>query len=150
MTGIDVTHIPYKGTPEVVTDIIGGRTTGYFAPIAAAISLIQGGKLRALAVSTAKRAGQLPDVPTVAEAGVPGFEFALWFGLWAPAGTPAEVVDKISKDTMRAIATADVRDQFAKLGSEPLNMTPAEFSRYVRKETEDNARVVKAAGIKAP
>jgi tripartite-type tricarboxylate transporter receptor subunit TctC len=150
MTGIDVTHIPYKGTPEVVTDIIGGRTTAYFAPISAAISLIQGGKLRALAVSTAKRAIQLPNVPTIAEAGVPGFEFALWFGLWAPAGTPAEVVDKISKDTMRAVATADVREQFAKLGSEPLSMTPAEFSRYVRKETEDNARVVKAAGIKAP
>jgi tripartite-type tricarboxylate transporter receptor subunit TctC len=150
MTGIDVTHIPYKGTPEVVTDIIGGRTTAYFAPISAAISLIQGGKLRALAVSTAKRASQLPNVPTVAEAGVPGFEFSLWFGLWAPAGTPTDVVDKISKDTMRALARADVREQFAKLGSEPLSMTPAEFSQYVRKETEDNARVVKAAGIKAP
>jgi tripartite-type tricarboxylate transporter receptor subunit TctC len=148
-TGIDVTHIPYKGTPEVVTDIIGGRTTSYFAPISAAISLIQGEKLRALAVSTARRSSLLPNVPTVAEGGVPGFEFMLWFGLWGPAGTPAGVVDKIYKDTTRALASADVREQFIKLGSEPINMTPAEFSKFVRREIDDNARIIKAAGIKA-
>jgi tripartite-type tricarboxylate transporter receptor subunit TctC len=148
-TGIDVTHIPYKGTPEVVTDIIGGRTTSYFAPISAAISLIQGEKLRALAVSTARRSSLLPNVPTVAEGGVPGFEFMLWFGLWGPAGTPAGVVDKIYKDTTRALASADVREQFIKLGSEPINMSPAEFSKFVRREIDDNARIIKAAGIKA-
>lgn len=148
-TGVDVTHIPYKGTPEVVTDIIGGRTTAYFAPISAAISLIQGEKLRALAVSSAKRSSLLPNVSTVAEAGVPGFEFMLWFGLWGPAGMPPAVVDKIYKDTTRALASVDVREQFIKLGSEPINMAPAEFGKFVRKEIEDNARIIKAAGIKA-
>ena len=98
MTGTDVTHIPYKGTPEVVTDIIGGRTTAYFAPISAALPLVQSGKLRALAVSGGKRTGQLPNVPTVAEAGVKGFEFLLWFGVWGPTGTPANIVDKIARD----------------------------------------------------
>jgi tripartite-type tricarboxylate transporter receptor subunit TctC len=149
MTGADVTHIPYKGTPEVVTDIIGGRTTAYFAPISAALPLVQSGKLRALAVSGGKRTGQLPNVPTVAEAGVKGFEFMLWFGVWGPAGTPANIVEKIARDTNSVIASADVREQFAKLGSEPLSMTSAEFAQFVRKEIDDNARVIKAAGIQA-
>jgi tripartite-type tricarboxylate transporter receptor subunit TctC len=147
MAGIDVTHIPYKGTPEVVTDIIGGRTTAYFAPISAALPFVQGGKLRALAVSTAKRTAQLPNVPTVAEGGVKGFEFALWFGVWGPAGMPPQIVDKIARDINRVITSADVREQFAKLGTEPLVMAPAEFAAFVRKEIDDNARVIKAAGI---
>ncbi len=149
MTGIDVTHIPYKGTPEVVTDIVGGRVTGYFAPISAAIPFVQSGRLRAVAVSSAKRSSQLPNVPTIAEGGVPGFDFTLWFGLWGPAGMPPELVDKISKDVNRVLASADVREQLAKLGCDPMLMTPAEFSKYVRKEIEDNARIIKAAGIKA-
>ncbi len=146
--GISLTHIPYKGTPEVATDLIGGRIDGYFAPIAAALSFVQGGKLRAIAVSTLKRSNQLPNVPTTTEAGVPGSDFALWFGVWGPAKMPAKIVDQLSKDIGRVLATTEVREQLAKLGSEALVMTPAGFDMFVRKEIDDYSRVVKAAGIK--
>lgn len=148
VTGADVTHIPYKGTPEVVTDLLGGRVEYYFAPISAALSNIRDGKLRAIAVSSAKRSSSLPDVPTVAESGVPGFEFTLWFGVWGPAGMPADIVAKISKDVNRALTDPGVRDRLAKLGNDPMSMTPAEFNQFVRREIEDYARVTKAAGIK--
>jgi tripartite-type tricarboxylate transporter receptor subunit TctC len=147
-TGIDVTHIPYKGTPEVVSDLIGGRVTCYFAPISAAISFIQQGKLRAVAVSSAKRSSQLPDIPTVAEAGVPGFEFTLWFGLWGPGGMSADLVDKINKDVNRALASPDVKDRLGKLGNDTMIMTPAEYARFVRQEMDVYAKIIKAAGIK--
>ncbi len=148
VTGVDVTHIPYKGTQEVITDLLGGRVEYYFAPISAALSNIRDGKLRAVAVSSARRSSSLPDVPTVAESGVPGFEFTLWFGVWGPAGMPADVVDKISKDVNRALASPDVRERLAKLGNDTMSMSPAEFSQFVRREIEDYARVIKAAGIK--
>ncbi len=147
-TGIDVVHVPYKGTPEVVSDLMGGRVNYYFAPISPVIPLIRDGRLRALAVSSAKRSSELPDVPTVAEAGVPGFEFTLWFALWGPAGMPADVVEKINKDVNRALASADVRERLAKLGSDTMSMSTGEFGRFVRKELDDYARIVKAAGIK--
>jgi len=147
-TGTDVMHIPYKGTQEVMTDLLGGRVEYYFAPISAALSNIRDGKLRPIAVSSAGRSGSLPDVPTVAESGVPGFEFTLWFGVWGPAGTPAEVVDKISKDVHRALADPGVRERLAKLGNDTMSMSPPEFSQFVRREVEDYARIIKAAGIK--
>jgi tripartite-type tricarboxylate transporter receptor subunit TctC len=147
VTGTDVTHIPYKGTQEVMTDLLGGRVEYYFAPISAALSSIRDGKLRAIAVSSAKRSSSLPDVPTMAESGVPGFEFTLWFGVWGPAGMPADVVDKISKDVNRALADPAVRDRLIKLGNDTMSMTQVEFSQFVRKEIEDYARVIKAAGI---
>jgi tripartite-type tricarboxylate transporter receptor subunit TctC len=147
VTGVDVTHIPYKGTQEVMTDLLGGRVEYYFAPISAALSSIRDGKLRAIAVSGARRSSSLPEVPTVAESGVPGFEFTLWFGVWGPAGMPADVVDKISKDVNRALADPGVRERLAKLGNDTMSMTPAEFSQFVRREIEDYARVIKAAAI---
>ncbi len=147
-TGVDVTHIPYKGSPEVFGDLLTGRVDYYFAPISAAISAMRNGKLRPLAVSTAKRSSQLPDVPTIAESGVPGFEFTLWFGLWAPAGTPANVVEKINRDVNRALADSGVSGQLAKLGNDTMSMTPGEFGKFVRREMEDYAKVVKVAGIK--
>lgn len=147
-TGIDVTHIPYKGTPEVLGDLLSGRVEYYFAPISAAMSAMRAGKLRPLAVSTAKRSSQLPDVPTLSEAGAPGFEFTLWFGLWGPAGMPANLVDKINRDVSRAVASPDVREQLAKLGNDPMSMTPTDFGQFVRREIDDYGKVVKAAGIK--
>ena len=132
----------------MVTDLLGGRVEYYFAPISAVLSNIRDGKLRAIAVSSAKRSGSLPDVPTVAESGVPGFEFTLWFGVWGPAGMPADIVAKISKDVNRALADPGVRDRLAKLGNDPMSMTPAEFNQFVRREIEDYARVTKTAGIK--
>lgn len=147
-TGIDVVHIPYKGSPEIWPDLVTGRVDYYFAPISAGMTFVRDGKLRALAVSSAKRSSQLPDVPTVAEAGVPKFEFMLWFGLWGPAGLPADIARKISNDVTRALADADVRERMAKLGNEPMDVKPSEFSRFVKTEIKEYARIVKAAGIK--
>ena len=148
MAGIDVTHIPYKGTGEVITDILGGRVDYYFCPISAGIGYIKDNKVRAIAVSSIKRSRQLPDVPTVAEGGVKGYDSGLWFGVWGPERLPAPLFDKIWKDTDRALAAPDVIERMAKLASEPMHMKPAEFSDFVKSEIADTAKVVKAAGIK--
>jgi len=148
MAGIDFTHIPYKGTPEAIADTIAGRVCCYFAPINAALPHVRGGRALALAVSSAKRSGLLPDVPTIAEAGVPGFDYTLWVGLWGPPGMPADVVEKINKDVNRVLSSPDLADRLTNLGTLPMNMSPAEFTRFVRSEVEDAARVLKAAGIK--
>jgi tripartite-type tricarboxylate transporter receptor subunit TctC len=148
MAGINVTHIPYKGTPEAIADTIAGRVCCYFAPINAALPHVRGGRAVALAVSSAKRSSLLPDVPTIAESGVPGFDYTLWVGLWGPPGMPADVVDKINKDVNRALASPDLAERLTNLGTLPMNMPSAEFTQFVRREVEDTARVLKAAGIK--
>ena len=147
--GIDVVHIPYKGTPEALTDTIAGRITYFFSPISAALPFVRDGKLTALAVSTAKRSSVLPNVPTIAESGLPGFDYSLWVGLFAPAGTPADVVDKIAADVRTLSQSPDVKERFAALGAEPMPMTSAEFKRFVETEITDSGKVIKAAGIKA-
>jgi tripartite-type tricarboxylate transporter receptor subunit TctC len=147
--GIDVVHVPYKGTPEALTDTIAGRVTYYFSPISAALPFVREGKLTALAVSTAKRSSALPNVPTVAESGLPGFDYSLWVGLFAPTGTPADVVDKIARDVRAAADSAEIKERFASLGAEPMPMTSAEFKRFVDSEIVESGKVIKAAGIKA-
>jgi tripartite-type tricarboxylate transporter receptor subunit TctC len=147
--GIDVVHIPYKGTPEALTDTIAGRVTYFFSPISAALPFVREGKLVALAVSTAKRSSALPNVPTVAESGLPGFDYSLWVGLFAPAGTPPEVVDKIARDVRTVAQSPDVKERFAALGAEPMPMSPPEFKQFVDTEIAESAKVIKAAGIKA-
>jgi tripartite-type tricarboxylate transporter receptor subunit TctC len=146
--GIDVVHVPYKGTPEALNDTLAGRLTFFFSPISAALPNVREGKLLALGVSTAKRSSALPDVPTIAESGLPGFDYNLWVGVFAPAGTPPDVVDKINKDVDRALQTPDVKQRLATLGAEPMPMTPAEFYKFVQGEIADSAKVIKAAGIK--
>ena len=145
---IKVTHIPFKGTPEVVTNILSGGVDCYWAPISAALSQIKGGKLRALAVSTPKRNSTLPDIPTTGEAGISGADSPLWFGLWVAAGTPNEIVQKISADVRRALADPGVKEKLQSLGNDTMDMSPAEFAKFVREEMETYARVVKDAGIK--
>ncbi len=147
-SGIKVVEIPFKGTPEVVTAILSGSVDCYWAPISAVVSNIKSGKLRALAVSTAKRNPSLPDVPTTDEAGVHGADFGLWFGLWAPAATPAAVVNRISADVRKALADPGVKQKLAALGNDTMDMSPAEFARFVREETDTYHRVITAAGIK--
>ncbi|MGH8681908.1 MAG: Bug family tripartite tricarboxylate transporter substrate binding protein [Burkholderiales bacterium] len=148
MAGIDVTHVPYKGTPEAIADTVAGRVCCYFAPINAALPHVKGGRVVALAVSSAKRSSLLPDVPTIAESGVPKFDYTLWIGLWGPPGMPADIVDKINKDVNRALTSPDLGDRLTKLGTLPMGMSPAEFTQFVRAEVADTARVLRAAGIK--
>ena len=145
---IKVTQVPFKGTPEVVQAIFSGTVDCYWVPISAGMSHIRNGKLRALAVSSSKRSPTLPDVPTTGEAGVRGADAPLWFGVWGPAGIPADVVNKINADVRRALADPGVKEKLANLGNDPMDMSPQEFAKFVRSEIEDYQRVVRAAGIK--
>jgi len=147
-TGIDVVHIPYKGTPEALTDTMTGRVTYYFSPISAALPFVRDGKLVALGVSSAQRSSTLKDVPTIAESALPGFDYNLWVGLFGPAGMPADIVERIARDVQRAVASPDVRERMAALGAEPMPMSPSEFKTFVKGELEANRSVVQAAGIK--
>jgi len=148
MAGIDVTHVPYKGTPEAIADTIAVRVCFYFAPINAALPHLRGGRAVALAVSSGKRSSLLPEVPTIAESGVPGFDYTLWLALWGPPGMPADLVEKINKDVNRVLSSPDLADRLNNLGTLPMSMSPEEFTRFVRSEVEDTARVLKAAGVK--
>ena len=146
-TRIDVAHVPYKGTPEAIGDTIAGRVCCYWAPINAALAHVTGGKATALAVSSAQRASLLPNVPTVAEQGVAGFDYTLWIGLWGSAAIPAELVNKINADVNKALSSPDLAERLTKLGTMPMKMSPAEFTQFVRKEIDDTAKVIEAAGI---
>jgi tripartite-type tricarboxylate transporter receptor subunit TctC len=145
---LDVLHVPYKGGAEAIHDTIAQRLGFTFNTITLALPHIREGRLRALGLSSLQRSPLLPEVPTIAESAVPGFEFTFWSGLWAPAGTPPALVERIGRDVVRAIAQPDVRERFANLGAEPVEMTPAQFSRFVQKEIEDVARIGRTAGIK--
>jgi tripartite-type tricarboxylate transporter receptor subunit TctC len=147
-TGVKVTHVPYKGTPEAIGDTIGNRVCCYWAPLNAALPHVNGGKAHALAVSSAQRSPLLPNVPTVAEQGYPGFDYTLWVGLWGPANMPADVAAKINKDVIAALASPDTRDRLTKLGTVPGNLSIPEFNAFVRKEIEDTQKILQAAGIK--
>jgi len=146
--GIKMTQVPFKGTPEVIAAMLSGDVHAYWAPIGPVMGAIQGGKLRPLAVSTPKRNPRLPDVPTVAEAGFKGAEAPLWFGLWGPAGMPADVVDKINADVRKALKDPAVQDRLVKGGNETYDMSPPEFARMVREHIDDYTRVIRAAGVK--
>jgi len=145
---IKVTQVPFKGTPEVVQALFSNSVDCYWAPISAGMAHIKSGKLRALAVSSSKRSPALPEVPTTGEAGVRGADAPLWFGVWGPAGVPAEVVGKINADVRKALADPGVKEKLASLGNDAMDMSPQEFARFVRSEIEDYQRVVRAAGIK--
>ncbi len=147
--GIKVTHVPYKGTPEVISGLLNNSVDCYWAPISATLSNIKGGNLRALAVSTPQRSSQLPDVPTTGEAGVPNADSPIWFGLWAPSATPRPVITRISTDVRKVLAMPDVREKLAALGSDTLVMTPEEFARFVRDEYQVYSKIVANAGIQA-
>ncbi len=146
--GIDVQHVPYKGTPEAIGDTIAGRVCCYWAPLNAALPHVNGGKAVALAVSSAQRSPLLPNVPSVAEQGYPGFDYTLWVGLWGPAKMPADVAAKINKDVNAALASPDLRERLTKLGTVPGNLTIPQFTEFVKKEISETGAILKAAGIK--
>ena len=146
--GIETTHVPYRGGAEAVADILGGRIDFYFCPLATALPLIREGRVRALVISTPKRAADLPDVPTPAEAGLKNAESVFWLGVFVPAKTPREIVEKFYRAGIKLLAEPSMRESLAKLGVEPFPMTPAEMDALVAREIAENAEIIRAAGIK--
>ena len=144
---ISVLHVAYKGGPESLADLLGGRIDFVFSPIGLAVPLVKDRKLLALAVSTATRSPALPEVPTVAEAGVAGFDFDTWYGLFAPAATPRPIIRQVSAEVAKALALPEVKAQLATRGAVPRPSTPEEFDAFVRSEIEKMASIVKAAGL---
>lgn len=145
--GFEAQHVPFKGPVEALTEVMTGRIDFYFLPVAPALTLINDGKVRALAVSTAKRAALLPDVPTTAEAGLKGAAYVFWNGLFLPAKTPVDIVNRLHDETTKALAVPSVQERLSKIGQEPLTMSPAEFDAYFRADVLDTAKLMKAAGV---
>jgi tripartite-type tricarboxylate transporter receptor subunit TctC len=144
---IEATNIPFKGSSEAVTEIIAGRVDYYFSPIAPVIGQIRNGQLVPLAVGSSKRANALPQVPTTAEAGVPGSEFNFWIGMMVPAKTPRDIVNRLNDEVVKALATPEVKERFTALGADAWTMKPEQFDAYIRDEIKSNAVLVKAAGL---
>jgi tripartite-type tricarboxylate transporter receptor subunit TctC len=148
LSGIRMLHVPYKGPTPGVIDLIAGRVSLMAASTTSSLPHVRSGRLRALGVSTATRAVSLPDIPTIAETGLPGYESAAWFGLMAPAGTPKEVIARLHKEIVAILRTPDIKERFARDGAEVVASSPDEFDAYIRAEGVKWAKVVKRAGIK--
>lgn len=148
MAGVDILHVPYKGSGAALTDLLGGHVALSFGGLAAAMPYVKAGRLRLLAVTTAKRSSAVPEVPTVAESGVPGFDVSSWFGVLAPAGTPREVIDRLHTEIARILTTREVKERLAADGAEPVGNTPQEFAAFIRSELVKWGKVVKGAGIR--
>ena len=149
MAGISLVHIPYKGSPLAVTDLIGGQVALMFSPASSVLAQVKSGRLRALAVTTAARLPTLPELPTVAESGLPGYETVTWFGFVVPAATPRDIVGRLNADTVKVLAQPEVRQQFATQGIDVLGGTPEQFAAYIRNEIVKWARVIKESGARA-
>jgi tripartite-type tricarboxylate transporter receptor subunit TctC len=145
MANIQMTHIPFKGTPETIVEVSTGRADFMFTPVLASIPAIRENRLRAIAVSTAKRSSALPNVPTVAEAGLPGFAFDFWIGMLAPAKTPKPVVAKLNAEIARILALPEVKERMATLGAEPMPMSPDQFDAYIKDEYNTLGAVMRSA-----
>jgi tripartite-type tricarboxylate transporter receptor subunit TctC len=147
LAGVRMIHVPFKGSPEALQDVLGGRSAFYLAPVNVGVGLVKEGKLNPLGVSTRTRAEVLPSVPTIAEQGLPDYEVTLWFGLWAPAGTPPTVVQKLNAAVNAIVFEPPVREQFGKLGIQPAPMKQEEFAKFVRSEIEVYRKIVQQANI---
>ena len=148
MARVDLLHVPYKGTGQALTDLLAGQVDLMFAPAQTVISHVKAGRLKALATTGDKRAATLPDVPTVAEAGLPGYAAVGWFGLLAPAATPQPIVAQLSRDANRVLGEREVRERMATLGAEPAGDTPEEFARFIRDDQAKWSKLMREAGIK--
>ena len=149
MAGVDLLHIPYKGGQPAITDLLAGQVSIYIPVLPSVVQLTRAGRLHLLAVTGAKRSSAMPEVPTVAESGLPGFEASNWFGLMAPSGTPPEIVTRLNTEAAKALQAPDVREKLAALGFEIQPSTPQEFATLLRSETGKWAKVVKASGARA-
>ena len=147
-SGSSATHLPFKGTPETITETISGRVDFMFTPVLASLPSIRDGRMRPLAVSTGKRNNSLANVPTVAESGLPGFEFNFWVGLLAPSKTPRDIVNKLNADVARIMQLPEVRERMANLGAEAMPMSPEQFDAYIKDEFNTLGAVMRAAGTK--
>jgi tripartite-type tricarboxylate transporter receptor subunit TctC len=145
--GIEVVHVPFRGTPEALTEIITGRVDFYFCPVNAVLPMISEKQVQALAMGSSKRSAALPDLQTTLEAGVPNSDYNFWVGMFVPSKTPREIVNRLHQETAKALENKEVRESMAKLGAEPNLMRPDEFNTYIRNEITTNAALVKAAGI---
>jgi tripartite-type tricarboxylate transporter receptor subunit TctC len=148
MARIDILHVPYKGTGVLLGDLFSGQVSLLFTSMPAVLPHVNSGKLRGIAVGSAKRSPAAPDVPTVAESGVPGFEYVAWYGLFAPARTPKAIVDRIHRDVTRALGDADLAQRLASQGAEPSPMNPQALARYMRQDHERWKTVIREAKIR--
>jgi len=148
MAGVDMVHVPYKGAAPAMQDLIGGQIHLMFDNLASALTQVRAGKVRALAVTTAKRTALASEFPTIAESGLPGFDIETWFGVLAPAGIPREALDRLHAEFAKALAAPDVREKMVHLGAEPIGNKPEEFAAYIKAEAEKYAKVIRASGAK--
>ena len=148
-TRIDIVHVPYKGTGPALTDLLGGQINMMVSTFASALPHVKSGRMRALGVTTAKRSPATPDVPTLIEGGVAGYDYSTWYGLLAPAGTAKTIIDKLNAANRKVLTRDDIKQKLESQGVDPVFNTPAEFSAYIKSETEKWGKVVKATGAKA-
>jgi tripartite-type tricarboxylate transporter receptor subunit TctC len=148
-TGIDIVHVPYKGTAPAVTDLVSGQVSMMIANIPSVMPMIKAGRVKALAVTSLQRSPQLPELPTVAESGVPGFEVIVWYGVFAPAATPPALISRLNTEVRKIVAMPDVKERLAGEGAEAIGSTPQEFSKRIKDDLEKWAKVVKNSGARA-
>jgi tripartite-type tricarboxylate transporter receptor subunit TctC len=148
MAGVDFTHVPYKGAPQALTDLLGGRVSLTMNSIPPVLANLKAGKLRALGIAATKRSPLLPDVPPIAEVGVPGYESGSWMGLLVPAKTPAKIVAKVSDAAIKSVAAPQTRERLESMGALPIGDKPAEFAARIRLEYDQAAKIVKTAGVR--
>ncbi len=145
---IDIVHVPYKGTPPAVTDLLSGQVQLMFANTLSVLPHVRSGRLRALAISSSKRSAAAPELPTVAESGMPGFDVSTWFGMLAPRGTPKEIIDRLDGEVRKIVQMADVRARLISQGADPIGSTPEEFRTYLKSELVKWEKAVKAVGVR--
>jgi tripartite-type tricarboxylate transporter receptor subunit TctC len=148
MTGAEMTHIVYKGGPQAMIDVMSGQVAAYFAGMAVALPLTRTGKTRALAVTSGRRSPMAPDIPTMEEAGLPGYEHLLWNAIFVPAATPKDIVARLDAELVKAVNSPDVRERFAALGAEPASRTSEQMAAYLRSEIDKYGKIVRAIGLK--
>lgn len=148
MAGVDIVHVAYKGAGPAINDLLGAQIKVMFAPLAPIAPHVRAGKLSLMAVTTARRSEMFPDVPTIGEAGIPGFEVSSWFGFFAPAGTPQPIIDKIHADVVRHLKDPETRQRFANQALDPVGNSPQQFAAQIRAESEKFAKILATAGVK--
>jgi tripartite-type tricarboxylate transporter receptor subunit TctC len=148
MTGTEITHVPYKGAPQAVTDVLAGHMNLMFNSIAPIVSYIKTGRVRVFGIASLQRSPQMPELPTIHESGVPGFEAVNWYGMFAPAKTPGLIVDRLNLALVKSVRSPELSQQFLNLGADPVGSSVAEFSQFVRRDMEKYARIVKISGAK--